>query len=136
MVIRLGKRSGALTLRSVIAHVSGSFYGVLYTIYLIQELHLSPFLLGVVISAGGVGSLIGAALAAAAARIQAAASLLVHEEGPPEHHGESQQRDQPAVLSGDPLHRAATRSEPVLPARIGSCLSRPRQRSRDLRAKP
>ncbi len=48
-----------LTLRSVIAHVAGSFYGVLYTIYLIDDLHLSPFLLGVVVSAGGVGSLIG-----------------------------------------------------------------------------
>ncbi|HEY6057614.1 MAG TPA: MFS transporter [Candidatus Limnocylindrales bacterium] len=46
-----------LTLRSVIAHVAGSFYGVLYTIYLVQDLHLSPFLLGVVVSAGGVGSL-------------------------------------------------------------------------------
>ena len=53
-----------LTLRSVIAHVAGSFYGVLYTIYLIQELHLSPFLLGVVVSAGGVGSLFGSFFAA------------------------------------------------------------------------
>jgi MFS family permease len=52
-----------LTLRSVIAHVAGSFYGVLYTIYLIQELHLSPLLLGVVVSAGGVGALIGSVLA-------------------------------------------------------------------------
>ncbi|MEA2548262.1 MAG: hypothetical protein QOE42_860, partial [Chloroflexota bacterium] len=52
-----------LTLRSVIAHVAGSFYGVLYTIYLIDELHLSPFLLGVVVSAGGVGSLVGSILA-------------------------------------------------------------------------
>ncbi len=52
-----------LTLRSVIAHVAGSFYGVLYTIYLIQDLHLSPFLLGVVVSAGGVGSLGGSFLA-------------------------------------------------------------------------
>ncbi len=48
-----------LTLRSVIAHVAGSFYGVLYTIYLISDLHLTPFLLGVVVSAGGVGSLVG-----------------------------------------------------------------------------
>jgi MFS family permease len=48
-----------LTLRSIIAHVSGSFYGVLYTIFLIEELHLSPLLLGVVVSAGGVGSLVG-----------------------------------------------------------------------------
>src|SRR5206468_4681268 len=48
-----------LTLRSVIAHVAGSFYGVLYTIYLIEDLHLSPLLLGIVVSAGGVGSLVG-----------------------------------------------------------------------------
>ncbi len=52
-----------LTLRSVIAHVAGSFYGVLYTIYLIDDLHLTPFLLGVVVSAGGVGSLVGSFLA-------------------------------------------------------------------------
>ena len=52
-----------LTLRSVIAHVAGSFYGVLYTIYLVQELHLTPFVLGVVVSAGGVGALAGAAVA-------------------------------------------------------------------------
>ena len=38
--------------RSIIAHVAGSFYGVLYTIFLIQELHLNPFLLGLVVSAG------------------------------------------------------------------------------------
>jgi MFS family permease len=49
--------------RSVIAHIAGSFYGVLYTLYLIQELHLDPFLLGVVISAGGVGSLVGSLFA-------------------------------------------------------------------------
>ena len=52
-----------ITLRSVVAHVAGSFYGVLYTIYLIEELHLDPFLLGVVISAGGVGSLVGSFVA-------------------------------------------------------------------------
>lgn len=48
-----------LTLRSVIAHVAGSFYGVLYTIYILEELKLSPFILGIVVSAGGVGALIG-----------------------------------------------------------------------------
>jgi MFS family permease len=48
-----------LTVRSVIAHVAGSFYGVLYTIFLIEELHLEPFWLGIVVSAGGVGALIG-----------------------------------------------------------------------------
>src|SRR4029077_11364976 len=52
-----------LTLRSISAHVAGSFYGVLYTIYLIEDLHLNPFLLGVVVSAGGVGSLVGSFVA-------------------------------------------------------------------------
>ena len=52
-----------LALRSVPDHFFGSFYGVLYSIYLLQELHLDPFLLGVVISAGGVGSLVGSAFA-------------------------------------------------------------------------
>jgi len=52
-----------LALRSIIAHVAGSFYGVLYTIYLIQDLQLNPFLLGVVVSAGGVGSLVGSLFA-------------------------------------------------------------------------
>jgi MFS family permease len=36
---------------------------VLYTIYLIEELRLEPFLLGVVISAGGVGALVGSLFA-------------------------------------------------------------------------
>jgi MFS family permease len=52
-----------IAMRSVVAHVAGSFYGVLYTIYLIDDLHLTPFLLGVVISAGGVGSLVGSLFA-------------------------------------------------------------------------
>jgi MFS family permease len=52
-----------LAARSIVGHVSGAFYGVLYSIYLLQELHLDPFLLGVVISAGGVGSLVGSLFA-------------------------------------------------------------------------
>ena len=52
-----------MALRSIIAHVAGSFYGVLYTIYLLRELHLDPFLLGIVISAGGVGALVGSLFA-------------------------------------------------------------------------
>ena len=52
-----------LAARSVIAHISGAFYGVLYSLYLLEELHLDPFLLGIVISAGGVGSLVGSAFA-------------------------------------------------------------------------
>ena len=52
-----------MALRSVVAHVAGSFYGVLYTIYLIEDLKLDPFLLGIVISAGGVGSIVGSLFA-------------------------------------------------------------------------
>ena len=63
--------------RSVAAHVAGSFYGVLYTIYLIQELHLTPFLLGVVVSAGGVGSLIGSLFAARAIRAHGLGPTLI-----------------------------------------------------------
>jgi hypothetical protein len=65
--LRLVRRHAVLvplTLRSIIAHVAGSFYAVLYTIYLIEDLQLSPLLLGVVISAGGVGSLVGSFFAA------------------------------------------------------------------------
>jgi MFS family permease len=57
-----------LTARSVIAHVAGSFYGVLYVIYLLETLHLQPFAIGVVISAGGVGALVGSLFAARAIR--------------------------------------------------------------------
>src|SRR5213076_1668176 len=52
-----------LPARSSPAHVFGAFYGVLYSIYLLRELHLDPFLLGIVISAGGVGSLVGSVFA-------------------------------------------------------------------------
>ena len=52
-----------LATRSIIAHMSGAFYGVLYSLYLLETLHLDPFLLGIVISAGGVGSLVGSLFA-------------------------------------------------------------------------
>jgi MFS family permease len=55
-----------LALRSIFAHFAGAAYSVLYTIYLIDDLHLSPFLLGMVISAGGVGSLVGSLCASRA----------------------------------------------------------------------
>jgi MFS family permease len=57
-----------LALRSIIGHVSGAFYGVLYSLYLLETLHLDPFLLGIVISAGGVGSLVGSVFAERTAR--------------------------------------------------------------------
>ena len=52
-----------IAMRSVVAHVAGSFYGVLYVIYLIDDLHLPPIVLGIVVSAGGVGSLVGSLFA-------------------------------------------------------------------------
>ena len=55
-----------LALRSVFAHVAGSFYAVLYTIYLVDELHLDALLFGIVVSAGGIGALIGSLFASRA----------------------------------------------------------------------
>jgi MFS family permease len=52
-----------LALRSIPDHVFGAFYAVLYSLYLLNELHLDPFLLGIVISAGGVSSLVGSIFA-------------------------------------------------------------------------
>lgn len=46
-----------LALASVTSALFGNFFGALYTLYALEELHLSPFLLGLVISAGGIGSL-------------------------------------------------------------------------------
>jgi len=46
----------------------GSFMASLYTLFALSELHLSPAQLGIAIGCGGVGGLIGAALAAPAAR--------------------------------------------------------------------
>lgn len=52
-----------LAARSIPDHVFGAFYGVLYSIYLLEELHLDPFILGLVISAGGISSLVGSIVA-------------------------------------------------------------------------
>jgi MFS family permease len=46
-----------MALASVTGALFGNFFAALYTIYALDELGLSPFLLGVVISAGGVGDL-------------------------------------------------------------------------------
>lgn len=53
---------------SVTSHFFGSFYAAMYSLFLLNDLGLSPFLLGIVISAGGVGSLVGAGFATRAAR--------------------------------------------------------------------
>jgi predicted MFS family arabinose efflux permease len=52
-----------LAASSVTAHFFGSFYAALYSLYLLNDLGLTPFLLGVVISAGGVSSLAGSVFA-------------------------------------------------------------------------
>ncbi len=66
-----------LAARSVPGHVFGAFYGVLYSIYLLRELHLDPFLLGIVISAGGVGSLVGSLFASRVIRAMGIGRALV-----------------------------------------------------------
>ncbi len=52
----------AMTAGGMVNRFFGGFF-VLYTIYALNELRLSPILLGAVVSAGGVGSLVGAAIA-------------------------------------------------------------------------
>ncbi len=51
-----------MALASVIGALFGNFYAALYTIYALDELGLSPILLGIVISAGGVGSVAASVL--------------------------------------------------------------------------
>ena len=52
-----------LAASSATNHFFGSFYAALYGLFLLNDLGLTPFLLGVVISAGGVGSLAGSVFA-------------------------------------------------------------------------
>lgn len=47
----------AMALASVASALFGNFFASLYTLYALDELGLSPLFLGIVISAGGVGSL-------------------------------------------------------------------------------
>jgi len=42
--------------------VFGGFFGALYELYALKTLHLSPFLLGLLITCGGLGSLVGSTL--------------------------------------------------------------------------
>jgi predicted MFS family arabinose efflux permease len=42
----------------------GAFYGALYSLYALQVLGLQPVVLGLLIAAGGLGALVGAAMAA------------------------------------------------------------------------
>ena len=53
----------ALLAATAIFNLLGSFFGALYSVYVIRNLGLSPALLGVIISAGGIGALVGAASA-------------------------------------------------------------------------
>jgi len=50
-----------LFLSSVTSALFGNFFAALYTLYALEELHLPPLVLGLVVSAGGVGSLAAAA---------------------------------------------------------------------------
>ena len=53
----------ALAGHSGTAGFFGGFFASLYVLYVISDLHLSPALLGVVIALGGVGNVLGAAIA-------------------------------------------------------------------------
>ena len=57
-----------IALSGVASALFGNFYGALYVLYGIDELALSPVLVGITIAAGGVGGLVAAPLAGRAAR--------------------------------------------------------------------
>ena len=57
-----------IALSGVASALFGNFYGALYVLYGIDELALSPVLVGITIAAGGLGSLVAAPLAGRAAR--------------------------------------------------------------------
>jgi hypothetical protein len=98
-----------IVMRSVVAHVAGAFYGVLYTIYLIDDLHLDPFLLGIVVSVGGVGSLVGSFFAAPAIRRLSIGPALVGAAG-------AARRDPDTVGPGTAAPRHGDGADPPLSA--------------------
>ena len=53
----------AVLAATAVFNLLGSFFGALYSAYAVRTLSLTPALLGIVISAGGVGALVGAAMA-------------------------------------------------------------------------
>lgn len=57
-----------LAISTVVSSLFGNFFYSLYTLFALRDLALSPLLLGIVISGGGVGSLAAAFVAARAAR--------------------------------------------------------------------
>jgi hypothetical protein len=54
---------GPVFLVEALSAITNGFFLALYTLYALETLHLSPGALGVVISVGGVGALLGASLA-------------------------------------------------------------------------
>ncbi|NMP22460.1 MFS transporter [Sulfobacillus harzensis] len=53
---------GPLFLNAGVGALAGGFFSTLYELYVLKTLHLSPFLLGLLITSGGLGSLIGTRL--------------------------------------------------------------------------
>lgn len=49
--------------RDLVGRFSGSFFATIYTLYALEELRISPILLGVAIALGGAGALAGAVVA-------------------------------------------------------------------------
>nr|MBA3823351.1 MFS transporter [Ktedonobacterales bacterium] len=66
----------ALTLAAVTRNLGGGAFAALYILYLLRELSISPVVLGLLFSVGGVGGLAGALLAPALARRWRVARLL------------------------------------------------------------
>lgn len=69
--IRMVRKHPVLRTMAIISGVRsffGNFFAALYSLYVLRDIGLTPVVLGVLVGAGGVGSLVGAALAPALVR--------------------------------------------------------------------
>lgn len=55
----------------------GGFFGALYGLYVLRELGMTPAMLGILVATGGIGSLLGAAVAGPAARRYGVGRVLI-----------------------------------------------------------
>lgn len=67
-----------LALSSGLFNFFGSFIGALYAVYVLETLHLTPALLGLFVSVGGIGALLGTAVASQAIRRWGVGRVLSH----------------------------------------------------------
>lgn len=61
--IRANSLLRALAISGTIFNFFGNFIGTLYVLYIVRDLHVAPFIIGLLIATGGVSALVGAIVA-------------------------------------------------------------------------